>query len=452
MVTDEPELLDCFVHLPDQQNVPFQMDYPTIAETQLQDAVLLQQAQATPQKVQRRLLAPGTLVYCYITTPGGPWKIYLPGNLLKNVVRWYHLALGHCGTSRLADTLRMHFYNPRLQWQCQEEVRKCDPCQRHKNVGRGHGETASRDAPLLPWQDVAIDLIGPWTLSIGDQKYKFSALTMIDIVTNLVEVLRVHNKTAAHVAMQFENTWLSRYPKPQNVIHDQGGEFTGYEFLHRPNRLHVHNINDRTTTAKNPQANAVCERMHQAIGNTLRVLSTMAPPQGVAQAEQLVDTAIADAVYATRCTYHSVLKTTPGGLAFGRDMILNIPMITDLQQLQKRRQELIDGRLIEANNRRFAHDYAVGDEILRLVYRPDKLEPRVVGPYSITRVHTNARCRKKFPLAWWKGSIFDESNHTVAERSLSQVRMNSSTSIRTDFTSLFLLMTSRTDECTPHLT
>jgi transposase InsO family protein len=186
--------------------------------------------------------------------------------------------------------------------------------------------------------------------------------------------------------MQFENTWLSRYPKPQNVIHDQGGEFTGYEFVHR---LHVHNINDRTTTAKNPQANAVCERMHEAIVNTLRVLSTMAPPQGVAQAEQLVDTAIADAVYATRCTYHSVLKTTPGGLAFGRDKILNIPMITDLQQLQKRRQELIDRRLIEANNRRFAHDYAVGDEVLRLVYRPDKLEPRAVGPYSITRVHTN---------------------------------------------------------------
>jgi hypothetical protein len=124
--------------------------------------------------------------------------------------------------------------------------------------------------------------------------------------------------------------------------------------------------------------------MHQAIGTTLLVLSTMAPPQGIAQAEQLVDTAIADAVYATRCTYNSVLKITPGGLAFGRDMILNIPMITDLQQLQKRRQELIDRRLIDANNRRFAHDYAVGDEVLRLVYQPDKLEPRAVGPYPIT--------------------------------------------------------------------
>jgi hypothetical protein len=87
---------------------------------------------------------------------------------------------------------------------------------------------------------------------------------------------------------------------------------------------------------KNLQGNSVCEKMHQAIGNTLRVLLTKAPLQGLAQAEQLVDTAIADAVYTTHCTYNSVLKTTPGGLAFGRDMIINIPMITDLHQLQTR--------------------------------------------------------------------------------------------------------------------
>jgi hypothetical protein len=114
---------------------------------------------------------------------------------------------------------------------------------------------------------------------------------MTDIVTYLVEVVCIRNKTAAHVAMQFGNTWLSRYPRPQNVIHDQGGEFTGTNFYMG---LRVHNINDTTTTAKNPQAKSVCERMHQEIDYTLRVLSTMAPPQGVAQAEQLVDTDIAD--------------------------------------------------------------------------------------------------------------------------------------------------------------
>jgi transposase InsO family protein len=362
------------------------MDYKTIADAQQRDAVLIQQSQSQPQKVQRRLLAPDTQVYVYITTPGGPWKIYLPTELLQDTVRWYHLALGHCGISRLADTLRMHFYHPELQQTCEAEVRKCDPCQRLKNVGRGHGETASREASLMPWQDVAVDLIGPWTVNIGDKELKFSALTIIDMVTNLVEVVRIDNKSAAHVAMHFENTWLSRYPRPMNVIHDQGGEFIGADFQRR---LEVHEIATRPISAKNPQANSVCERMHQSIGNTLRVLSTLEKPRGVNSAKQLVDTAIADAVYATRCTYNSVLKTTPGGLAFGRDMILNLPLKTDLQQLQKRRQELIDQRLIQANTKRFSYDYRQGDEVLKLVYNPDKLEPRATGPYTITRVHQN---------------------------------------------------------------
>jgi hypothetical protein len=151
---------------------------------------------------------------------------------------------------------------------------------------------------------------------------------------------------------------------------------SGYEFI-------------ISSTAKNLQANAVCERMHQAIGNALRVLTTMHPPQGIINAEQLVDTAIADVVFALRCTYHSTLKTTPGGLAFGRDMILNLPLITDLQQLQKRRQNLIDQRLIAANTKRFSHDYVVGEEVLKLQFHPDKLEPRTMGPCNITRVHAN---------------------------------------------------------------
>jgi hypothetical protein len=70
-------------------------------------------------------------------------------------------------------------------------------------VGRGHGATASRD-PLLPWDDVAVDLIGPRTLAVGMQKLKFSALTIMEMVANLVEMARITNKTAAHVAMQFD--------------------------------------------------------------------------------------------------------------------------------------------------------------------------------------------------------------------------------------------------------
>ena len=238
----------------------------------------------------------------------------------------------------------------------------------------------------MPWREVAVDLVGPWTLRIGAQEHIFSALTMIDMVTNLVEVVRIDNITSAHVALHFENTWLSRYPRPIHVIYDQGGELTGYPFQQLLQRHHIHR---HPISSKNPQANSVCERIHQMIGNALRVLSTLNPPAGLQDAQQLVDTAISNAVFATRATFHSSIQTTPGGLAFGRDMVLDIPLIADLQLIQQRKQQLIDNRLIVANRRCFSYGYNVNDEVLKLVYKPDKLETRAKGPYRVERVHAN---------------------------------------------------------------
>jgi hypothetical protein len=60
--------------------------------------------------------------------------------------------------------------------------------------------------------------------------YEFDALTVIDTVTNLVELIRVDDKTSGNVARKYAQCWLSRYPWPQRCVHDPGGEFTGIEF------------------------------------------------------------------------------------------------------------------------------------------------------------------------------------------------------------------------------
>jgi len=130
--------------------------------------------------------------------------------------------------------------------------------------------------------------------------------------------------------------------------------------------------------------------MHQVVGNALRVLSTMTPPAGIADASQLVDTALSNAMFAHRATYHSSIRTTPGAMAFGHDMVLAMPLISDLQMIRAHRQQIIDRRLIASNAKRFAYDYRVGEKVLKLAYKPDKLQSRVAsGPHVIERVHTN---------------------------------------------------------------
>ena len=49
-----------------------------------------------------------------------------------------------------------------------------------------------------------MDLIGPWTVQTRTgQIYEFSALTSIDRVTGLAELIGVDNKTSDHVAGKF---------------------------------------------------------------------------------------------------------------------------------------------------------------------------------------------------------------------------------------------------------
>ncbi|CAJ1959933.1 unnamed protein product [Cylindrotheca closterium] len=70
-------------------------------------------------------------------------------------------------------------------------------------------------------------------------------------------------------------------------------------------------------------------------------------------------------------------------------MILDLPMQADLQLIQQHRQQLIGKELIQANRRQFAYDYQTGQEVLKLCYKPNKLNHRADGPYRIERVHSN---------------------------------------------------------------
>ncbi len=105
-----------------------------------------------------------------------------------------------------------------------------------------------------------MDLIGPWTIQVCGNPYEFEALTVIDTVINLVELIRIDDNRSKTVARKITQCWLTCYPWPQRCLHDPGTEFTGPEFQMLLQHCHIKNV---CTTAKNPQSNGVCEQMHQ---------------------------------------------------------------------------------------------------------------------------------------------------------------------------------------------
>ena len=143
------------------------------------------------------------------------------------------------------------------------------------------------------------------------------------------------------------------------------------------------------TTSKNPQANAVCERMHQTVANVLRTLLHGKRVTTETQANDIMDEALAMAMYAMRATVHTTLGTSPGAIVFSRDMFLNIPLVADWHMLTKKREHLINYNLRRENKKRRRWDYEVGQDVLKKIHDPTKLGKRHTGPFKISQVHCN---------------------------------------------------------------
>eukprot|EP00804_Cyclotella_cryptica_P027759 CCRYP_009184-RA/>CCRYP_009184-RA protein AED:0.26 eAED:0.26 QI:0/-1/0/1/-1/0/1/0/176 len=145
-------------------------------------------------------------------------------------------------------------------------------------------------------------------------------------------------------------TWFSRYPCCQYIIYDNGSEFK----LHFKALCESNGIMSKPTSVKNPQANAILERVHQVISSMLRTAKIdMAPSVEPSN----IDTFVTNVACAIHSTNHTVLKASPGAAIFGRVMLFDQVLL------------IKDGILRKGESR----------------YESD--------PWTITTVHTNGTIR-----------------------------------------------------------
>ena len=378
------ELQECLMNLPPLEEMDNPITINNIVNHQSTDLPLQRKILSDPHHYQHIEIEGYEVIHSGSDTE---WKVCIPSTLLPQLLTWYHLILGHCGQQRLYDTVRARFSADNLQKLCIETVNKCPKrCQFNKQSNRSYGHLPPRTAGLLPWETVAVDLIGPWKVKINQINLEFHALTCIDPVSNVVEAIRIRNKTSEHIAEQFRNCWLSRYPRPVKCIHDNGGEFIGWNFQEMLTRA---GIRSKPTTVKNPQSNAVCERMHKTVADVLRTIIKDDPPRRRQDAEQKIDNALSTCVHALRCSVNHTMKTSPGAMVFNRDMLLNVQLIADLESIRGRRQQQIDDNIRRHNKKRIDYNYRIGEMVKMQVYDPSKLSERFKGPYRIHQVNAN---------------------------------------------------------------
>ena len=289
---------------------------------------------------------------------------------------------------------------PGIQYQCEQYCKRCSICQKFKKKKTKYGHVPPKEVgDLKPWDTVHIDLIGPYTKEVYQQQpgvdkpkkvdLELTAMTFIDPATGWFEVAEVPSidKSSARISNLFDDVWLSRYPRPNKVIFDNGSEFKK-DFLPL---LKDFSIKPTPTSIKNPQANAAVERVHQVLGNMLRTQDL---------SNQILDyinpwgNILSSIAWAVRSSYHSVLEATPAQLVFGRDMVVNLQFAADWQAITKKKQSQVNKDNIRENSKRVAHDYRPGDQVLVTKdghFR--KLDAPYQGPFPITEVYVNGTVR-----------------------------------------------------------
>ena len=77
----------------------------------------------------------------------------------------------------------------------------CDLCNRMKHSRLNYGELPIQEiSHVLPWQQVHVDMIGPWKIKVNKMKLDVKALTCIEPVLNLLEIYRCSDKKGNTVA------------------------------------------------------------------------------------------------------------------------------------------------------------------------------------------------------------------------------------------------------------
>ena len=216
-------------------------------------------------------------------TTNNKYHIVVPTSLRKDILDWYHYYSLHPGTNRMLNTLTSVFYWRGMAKDVERYVRKCPQCQKGKRKNKKYVKLSEKQVITVPWQVLCTDCIGPYSVKDKNGKtYQFMCVTMIDPATSWFEIkeipvvkitdpkskeeTQVFDKTSSRISQIINSSWLSRYPRPREVVYDNGSEFK----LYFKALCDSYGLRHKPTTAKNPQANAINERIHGVIGNMLR--------------------------------------------------------------------------------------------------------------------------------------------------------------------------------------
>lgn len=207
------------------------------------------------------------LYYLYDEKLGKEWKIFVPSDMMTEVLSSCHdnILAGHGGYWKTLKRVKETYYWPKMPQDTYKYVTNCEACQEAKpsNINSKTTMGGFRD-PKYPWRLIAIDFVGPITRSKNGNAW---ILTVVDLFSKYVRAFPLRHATAELLINRLQNEVFYVHGTPQTIICDNGTQFHSSKF---EIFLKKFNVDKQHTSAYTPRQNA-SECYNKVIGTALKI-------------------------------------------------------------------------------------------------------------------------------------------------------------------------------------
>ena len=382
-----------------EDNVEVPVDLNVIANAQTKDESLKEEQRKHKSQFETVRMSRGNIEIIMYRPEENKERflIWIPESHSNKLLSWFHEHLLHPGEARLVETVRKNFYVKGLDNKVRKLVKTCKVCQESKVTAiRPVGKLPLRTVRSTnPFEIVRVDCCGPWAVEVRCKNppktitKQVFAVTLIDDATGWPEIEYLEEKSAFYLAKKVDSAWLCRYPQPNSVIFDNGGEFTGREFQEL---LCSYGIERLPTTVLNPQSNGIKERMHLTMADMLRTMTFEITTEDEKMWRAEVQAALQAVAWAIRTTVSAGTRHAPGHLIFRKDMILNRAVQVNWAAIQKHRETKAIKDNARENKNRKNYEYKINDLcyiVKNKFERKRKLDKPAEGPFKIVATYNN---------------------------------------------------------------
>ena len=237
------------------------------------------------------------------STLGSRSRLVVPKSYRENLMKIAHDNLGHFSHRKTKSILNSRFTWPNMGAELADYILACIPCKKYNNMAHKQAPLHYRPTISEPYEEIALDVIGPFPRSKQGYRYALTAICMASRWPEVYPLATSDTESIANALVQF----MARNGIPLKILTEQGTQFMSHVISQTCEMLGISHI---TTVPCRPQGNGVLERFH----GTLKPLLAKASNDGIDWVSSLPLALSAIRAIPCRSTGFS-----PAELVFGRN-------------------------------------------------------------------------------------------------------------------------------------